>query len=148
MVRRLKRKELVEDFVTSCRILHLDEYDLPAALLAAGWAKQKGVKTVLDAETPKKKELIPLMKLIVPEEFTFGFSGASDVEKASDFFLKQGPGVVVITQGKRGCFTRRREKGFFQPAFNVPVEDTTGCGDVFHGGFIYGLLEWLANRDN
>ena len=23
----------------------------------------------------------------------------------------------------------------------VPIVDTTGCGDVFHGGFIYGLLK-------
>jgi len=27
------------------------------------------------------------------------------------------------------------------PAFKVPVIDTTGAGDVFHGAFIYGLLQ-------
>ena len=146
MVCRLKKEELSRDFIASCHILHLDEYDLSAALLAAKWAKEEGIKIVLDAETPQKKELLSLIKLIdfliVPEEFALGFSSAGDVEKAIEFFLKQGPEVVVITQGKRGCLTGTNKKRFFQPAFNnVSVVDTTGCGDVFHGGFIYGLLK-------
>lgn len=145
MVSPLKEEELSKDFIGSCHILHLDEYDLPAALLAAHWAKEKGIKTVLDAETPKKKELLSLIKLIdyliVPEEFALSFSGAGNLEKATQFFLKQGPGVVVVTQGDKGSFTSTKEKKFFQPAFNVPIIDTTGCGDVFHGAFIYGLLK-------
>jgi sulfofructose kinase len=145
MVSRLKKEELSKDFITSCQILHLDEYDLPAALLAASWAKETGVRTVLDAETPEKRQLLPLIKLIdfliVPEQFALGFSGATNAEKAAEFFLKRGPEVVVVTQGKRGSLTRTKENSFFQPAFRVPVVDTTGCGDVFHGGFIYGILK-------
>ena len=35
------------------------------------------------------------------------------------------------------------DKIFHIPAFHVDVIDTTGAGDVFHGGYIYGLLqEW------
>jgi sulfofructose kinase len=33
------------------------------------------------------------------------------------------------------------------PAFKVPVADTTGAGDVFHGGFIYGLLQNWSLED-
>lgn len=146
MVSPLKKEELSRDFVTSCRILHLDEYNLPVATLAATWAKEERIKTMLDAETPEKKEFSPLIKLIdfliVPEEFALGFSGKDNLKKAIDFFLKQGPKVVVITQGEKGSLAATREKRFFQPVFdNVSVVDTTGCGDVFHGGFIYGLLK-------
>jgi len=145
MVSSLKKKELSKDFVTSSRILHCDEYNLPVAILAATWAKEEGVKTMLDAETPDKKELLPLIELIdfliVPEKFALGFSGKNNIEEAIEFFLKYGPEAVVITQGKRGSLTGTKEKKFFQPIFNVPVVDTTGCGDVFHGGFIYGLLK-------
>jgi sulfofructose kinase len=36
---------------------------------------------------------------------------------------------------------------FHQPAFRVRVVDTTGCGDVFHGAFLYGVLRgWDLRR--
>ena len=144
MVRRLKEKELSREFITSGRILHLDEYDLPAAIQAAAWAKEAGMRVVLDAETPRKRELLPLIKLVdflvVPEEFALGFSRERNVEKAADFFLKVGSQAIVITQGTKGSFTRTPDRSFHQRIFNLPVVDTTGCGDVFHGGFIYGLL--------
>ena len=32
-------------------------------------------------------------------------------------------------------------------AYHVPVSDTTGAGDIFHAGFIYGLLkDWPLDR--
>lgn len=33
------------------------------------------------------------------------------------------------------------------PAFEVETVDTTGAGDVFHGGYIYGLLKGWSLRD-
>ena len=49
--------------------------------------------------------------------------------------------------GENGSFTLSDEGSFFQKAFKVKVVDTTGCGDVFHGAFIYGLLQnWDLKR--
>lgn len=34
-----------------------------------------------------------------------------------------------------------------RPAYRVPVSDTTGAGDIFRAGFIYGLLkEWTLEQ--
>ncbi|EFK11970.1 carbohydrate kinase, PfkB family [delta proteobacterium NaphS2] len=33
------------------------------------------------------------------------------------------------------------KEGVRQPAFSVVSKDTTGAGDVYHGGYIYGLLK-------
>jgi sulfofructose kinase len=49
-----------------------------------------------------------------------------------------GPGGVLAWDGKQFHHA---------PAFRVPVVDTTGAGDIFHAGFIYGLLQgWPLER--
>ena len=46
-----------------------------------------------------------------------------------------------------GAFCRTKEKSLFQPGFSIPVVDTTGAGDVFHGAFMVGLLEnWSLEK--
>ena len=51
-----------------------------------------------------------------------------------------------MTQGEHGSYTLTAEAEFSTPAFRVPVVDTTGAGDVFHGAYLYGLLQgWDLN---
>ena len=145
MVRRLKRRDLSKAFITSAKILHLDEYDLEAALIASKWAREAGMRIVLDAETSTKKELLPLIKLVdylvIPEKFASGFTGIKSLEEAGKFLIRLGPKAVIITRGINGSLGITRERLFYKKAFKIKVVDTTGCGDVFHGAFLYGLLK-------
>ena len=56
---------------------------------------------------------------------------------------KRGPKIVVFTLGAKGCIgINSNDKYFTLPAYrNISVVDTTGAGDVFHGAFIFGLLQ-------
>jgi ribokinase len=54
--------------------------------------------------------------------------------------LDEGPETVVVTLGEDGSFTKTRDEAFHSPAFAVPVVDTTGAGDVFHGAYLFGLI--------
>lgn len=87
-VSHLKPEDISRDFISSARFLHLDEYEPEAGLQAAGWAKEAGVKVVLDAETPDNKDITKLIKLtdilIVPDEFALNFTGSGQVETASE----------------------------------------------------------------
>jgi len=53
--------------------------------------------------------------------------------------------VAVVTQGGEGCWYR--VPGWpapkHQPAFAVKVVDTTGAGDCFNAGFLYGYVKGL-----
>ena len=61
---------------------------------------------------------------------------------------RYGCPVVGITRGGEGCvFVDRNRRLIHSPGFKVPVADTTGAGDVFHGGFIYGILQGWALED-
>jgi sugar/nucleoside kinase (ribokinase family) len=49
--------------------------------------------------------------------------------------------VVVATRGERGSVALADDGSVVAAgAFSVPVVDTTGAGDVFHGALLYALL--------
>jgi len=61
-----------------------------------------------------------------------------------------GAPIVGITHGAEGSwFLAGEGEQFHQPAFPVePVIDTTGCGNVFHGAFLFAALASAAAACN
>jgi len=67
-------------------------------------------------------------------------TGKDTVEEAARELLDAGVKTVVIKCGAKGCYIRTREGELWSPAQeNVTCVDTTGAGDSFVGGFLYGL---------
>jgi len=50
--------------------------------------------------------------------------------------------IVVVTQGEKGSLIATTESQINIPAEKVKVVDTTGAGDAFSAGFIYGLVQY------
>jgi sugar/nucleoside kinase (ribokinase family) len=50
-------------------------------------------------------------------------------------------GFTVATLGADGAMALLGDQCVRFPAFRVQAVDTTGAGDIFHGAFIYGLLQ-------
>jgi ribokinase len=96
-------------------------------------------------------ELVSLCDYVVgSEEFARELVGTDDPSfpgKAIDAIHSYGVGTVTITLGDRGSMTSSEDELFHTPAFPVSAVDTTGAGDVFHGGYIYGLLQNWNIRD-
>lgn len=64
----------------------------------------------------------------------------NDYEKGAEVLLEKGVRVVAVKLGSKGCYvTDGKEKHLIEP-FKVRVVDTTGAGDAFCAGFLYGLL--------
>ncbi|MDH3997962.1 MAG: PfkB family carbohydrate kinase [Desulfuromonadales bacterium] len=137
---------------TDCaRILHLDGLHLDAAIPAAQAARQRGVVTVLDAGTfrPGIEELLPLIDhLVVSERFAYAATGAATLEAALPRLRDYAGAEVTVTMGRAGSVSLDGTGQVLKtPAFAVEAVDTTGCGDVFHGSYIYGLLQgWALPR--
>lgn len=130
-------ENLRPEWITGARLLHLDGCDTAAALQAAKWAHGAGIPVVIDIDElydDSTHELLGLVDyLIASSDF------AEDPRELAD---RYGCGVVGITRGAGGATFMDRDRRLIQsPGFRVPVADTTGAGDVFHGGFIYGLLQ-------
>ncbi|TNF51069.1 MAG: sugar kinase [Deltaproteobacteria bacterium] len=135
----------------SVRILHLDGLHLDPAIAAAKLARRQAVTTVLDGGTlrPGSEELLPFIDhLVVSEKFARQFIGRDDPEAAIQGLLGYGAVEVTVTMGRSGSLSMGKGLSpILQPAFAVGAIDTTGCGDVFHGGYVYGLLQnWPLER--
>ena len=67
-------------------------------------------------------------------------TGKLDYCKAADLMVGQGVKIVAVKLGAKGCYvTDGRERHLIE-ALKVNVMDTTGAGDAFCAGFLYGLI--------
>lgn len=72
-------------------------------------------------------------------------TGQYDTHDILAGLARLGPSCVGLTLGPGGSVLRYHDEIVHVPGFPVPVVDTTGAGDVFHGAFLYGFLQgWEA----
>ncbi len=146
----LMPNELSSRHITSTRYLHLDGRETEATLAAIELAKEAGVEIVLDAGSPREQmdDILHYVDYpIVSEYFCREYLRTKNYEKALEKLLKYGASLAVVTCGKRGAYAANSAEIIYQPAFSVDVVDTTGAGDVFHGAFIFGLLQnWTLDE--
>ena len=67
-------------------------------------------------------------------------TGETDCPKGAAMLIDMGVKIVAVKLGSRGCYvTNGEERKTIQP-FKVQALDTTGAGDAFNAGFLYGLI--------
>ena len=72
-----------------------------------------------------------------------------DYEKGADILLNRGAQIVCVTLGARGCFVADSLGAAHEiAAYPTDVVDTTGAGDSFAAGFLYGLLQKKSIEDS
>jgi sugar/nucleoside kinase (ribokinase family) len=128
------------------RVLHLDAHDPPACVEMAKAARAEGtiVSSDFDSIYEGLPEVLPFVDILMSSrEFPHRLTGISD-EKASLVELKAryGCALVGLTRGEHGAIVYCEGQFIESPAFAVPggCKDTTGAGDAFRGGFLYGFL--------
>jgi len=141
----MKPATLPKSWFQKAHILHLDGHFTGAALAACRLAKEHGVLISLDASHyyPGIKKILPLVDiLITSEHFPQNLGIRGSAEKAVCIMHDRfQPLVTMVTVGKRGVYYYDGKDVERMPIFSVPVVDTTGAGDVFHGAFLYGYLQ-------
>jgi ribokinase len=71
----------------------------------------------------------------------------ADYYNGADFLIGKGVKIVAVKLGGDGCYvTDGRERHLIE-AFKVQAVDTTGAGDAFCAGFLYGLLKEKTLQD-
>lgn len=134
------------------RFLHLDGRDSAAALALARLAREAGIPISIDIDQiydDSTHQLLAIVDhLIAAEDFALRVAGTTDIESAvRHLAARYGNPVVGITLGSRGAIFLADGQVLDSPGFTVDAVDTTGAGDVFHGAYIYGVLQgWALDR--
>jgi ribokinase len=79
--------------------------------------------------------------LIAAENFIGEFEPETPLTDRLRSLKGMGPEVVTVTLGERGSVSLWGDVPRRLPALQVEARDTTGAGDVFHGAYIFGLLQ-------
>jgi len=142
--------EIITPLIKNASILLLDGLMEDASLAAAELAKDSGVPVLLDAGSmrPGMTKLAKASDYIVTSE-SFARAVASSPVKALKELRTLNPQAkaITITLGKEGSITCAKGKRTFRDAYKVNVIDTTGAGDVFHGGFAYAVISgWSMEK--
>ena len=139
-------KEAPVEFGSMGKLLHLDAHDPPACVRVAQAARASGTIVSADIDNVYEglPELLPLIDIMIgSKEFPRRVTGIGD-ERAALIELKAryGCALVGMTIGATGAVVYLDGTFIESPGFKAPgaCRDTTGAGDAFHGGFLYGLL--------
>lgn len=84
-------------------------------------------------------KLVHMLKL--NEEEAQLLSKKRTVEEAGKALYTDNLDVLIITMADQGCYYKTKQFEGRVPSIKVKTVDTTGAGDAFNAGFIYGLYK-------
>jgi len=116
----------------------------PGRILTVDVTKAKFGETLDDL-----RELLPYVDYFFPNNDEAAMlTGTHDAHKNAALFVEAGVGCAVVKVGSKGCIIRTKDECIEIPAYKVEnCVDTTGAGDSFAAGFIYGLSEGMSLAD-
>lgn len=147
----LQPQDLEREWIVRARALHVDGFETAAATLAARWAREAGLPVTADLDEVYAgvDGLIEQVDyLIVSRDLPCRLMQESDLLRAlRKIHSRYGCKLTAATLGPDGVVAWDGLRFSFSPAFRVPVVDTTGAGDIFHAGFLFGQAQgWELDR--
>jgi sulfofructose kinase len=137
--------------IDNAYVLHLDGNYIECAIVAAKYAKEKGVTVSLDAGGLYAgiERLLPYVDILIPSaEFALGFTKETQIEGAMSALNSQfAPKILVVTDGSNGGYYWENGKAVHYNSIKVKAIDTNGAGDTFHGAFVAAYCQGKALKE-
>lgn len=136
----------IEKIIEQTRIVHMNGRHLNLSKKVCALSRKKNTIISFDGGSFRyREELNEIIAyadiIIVAKDFAFRYSKENDITSAAKILLNSESKIVVITDGTNGSWLfTDKINGYHQPAFILEETiDTTGCGDSFHGAFLFGI---------
>ena len=115
------------------------------------YAKENGVQTSIDIGWDffgwKEKRRKMIYRILPYTDIIFlngdelkALTNTRNKKLAIKFLFDKGVKIAVVHKGARGCDIYTKDGKIDIPAFKTKPVNTTGAGDAYAAGFIYGLL--------
>lgn len=147
----LAPEDLLSNVFNAYDILHIEGYlvqNRDLLIRACEIAKSQGLEVSLDlASFNIVEENLDFLRLFVEkyvdivfanEEEAYAFSALNDEHAAN--FIAQLCNIAVVKLGKRGSIIQSGNEVVFVETEAIDVADTTGAGDLYASGFLYGYV--------
>lgn len=140
------------NYFKDVKLMHIDAYtmyngDLVERVMQM--AKEANAKVSIDLSSfeiirrfhePLQKLLMQYVDIVFAnEDETKSLTGLGAFEGCLK--LQESCPIAVVLIGKEGCLVGHQGQVFHSPGFPAQVVDSTGAGDLFASGFLYGYLQ-------
>ncbi len=148
----IESNEVKIEYIKNCKVLHLTSFvgesikaqkdlineiseDIIISLDPGRIYAERGVDYIKDIL--ERTNIILLnegeLKFLTRKEYTY-------VEGVKTL-LEYGISVVALKLGDKGCYVTNGKESYLIKPFRVKSIDTTGAGDAFNAGFLYGFIK-------
>lgn len=153
---RLSKADIPEGRIAASKILHIEGYQLEepvlkkASVRAMEIAKKNGTMVSLDLADPSLvKRNLEFLRAAVKdyadivfanEEEAKAFTGKESAEEALEE-IGSMCAIAIVKVGSRGSMAMKNGKIFRIKAFRAKAVDTTGAGDIYASGVLFGIAK-------
>lgn len=144
-------KEVSTDYVKQTKLLHLTSFVGEKSFESQKKFVEQLLANVRVSFDPgmlyAKKGLSALRSItkrafaMLPNETELKLLTGKKYENGAKILLAEGVKVVGVKLGGKGCFVSNGEESYVIGPFKTKAVDTTGAGDAWNAGFLYGLFE-------
>lgn len=152
----LRYEEINLNYVRNVKFLHLTSFvgEMPFEAQKKLVEKLSDVKVTFDPGMiyarkglEKLKPILRRCYAFLPNEVELRLLTGKNYRKGAESILKEGVKIVAVKLGEKGCYVTDGQENHLVEAFKVNVVDTTGAGDAFCAGFIYGLIRGKSLKE-
>jgi sulfofructose kinase len=146
--------EVPLEAVASTKVLHFTPHDARACLALAEEARSRGTIISIDVDNVFEdiEKLLGMVDIIIASsDFPAKLFGPLDERSAlRELQSRFGSAIVGITLGENGSLLRCDDTFIETSGFEVPggCKDTTGAGDSFRVGLLYGMITGESIEDS
>ena len=143
-------KSVSKELIEQADIVLFDRHE-PNAFKDVMEKKAPDTKIIVDPSDEVSGKTIEMLKAasfpIMPIEALTKFRRHESLQKNLELAYEIAQKPLVITCGGDGSILFEGEKMEVFPAYDLPIVDTLGAGDVFRGAFAFGLIQnWHVSK--